>query len=59
MCGMFGGGGGQTTIQWMAASRVDRDVKYFTFDRENLTHEQKHLAELRNSISITLNIESF
>ena len=45
-CGMFGGEKMlKTTIQWMAASRVGRDVKYFTFDDENLTHEQKRLTE--------------
>ena len=36
--------GRETTIQWMATSRVGRDVKYFTFNDENLTHEHNRSA---------------
>ena len=43
-CGAFGGNKKmKTIIQWMAASRVGRDVKYFTFDDQRLSEEQSKI----------------
>lgn len=44
-CGVFGGNRKmKTIIQWMAASRIGRDVKYFTFDDRRLSEEQNEIV---------------
>lgn len=44
-CGAFGGNKKiKTIIQWMAASRVGRDVKYFTFNDKNFSEEQNEIV---------------
>jgi len=45
-CGMFGGIKMlKTVIQWMAASRAGREIKYFTFDDDVLHEEQRSFIE--------------
>ena len=44
-CGVFGGNKKmKTIIQWLAASRVGRDVRYFTFKDRKLAEEQSKTA---------------
>ncbi len=54
-CGMFGGVKMlKTVIQWMAASRAGRNLKYYTFGDEKLADEQKHVVDEFRKKNVTV-----
>ena len=54
-CGVFGGDKAlKTLIQWLAASRVGREVKYYTFDNAALSCRQKEICTKLLSQEVTV-----
>ena len=54
-CGAFGGDKHlKTLIQWMAASRAGRDVKYFSFSSKELSEKQAEVVEKLRSQGMTV-----